>query len=358
MAVPTAASLCNFDYTVTFYDRAGRALDATGGITDLGWGRRLDDISRSDITYCLSNDNCCTGLGALEPYAHSMAIRRNNILVWYGWILDVDYGRENVQVNCFDALGWTRRRRIRTDLDFINQDVAVIAEAIWHDAMDISPIAAEIMTIPTGVFESRSVRREEYRFAWNVLTEMLGTGLDMTVFGQKILNGIIYSVKPIELTLADVQGDIRFLKDGTQYGNSIIVDANESVVAQYPPTIPNGTDNFPLVEQIIKDSQIQDTQSALNAAQSRYEYAGRRPPRIVQTQDGLTLNPNVDVTINDLVAGVKVILDTTGLCIATKQEFRLGTLDVRVTEGEETINISLQPVGAQNSLADAEDASF
>lgn len=345
--------LCDFDYQIKYFDRGGRSMDSPQNLMTLNWGRKLDDISKARLNYFISDDSCCAQLGSLEPFAHSVGIYRSGTMVWYGWILNVEYGRDDVQVDAFDALGWLRKRRIRSDLSFTGTDVSEIFEAIWHDAMDISPVAAEVLTTPTGIFESRIMLESEYRLAWNVIKEMLDTGLDVTAFGQKILAGIIYTTKPIEIRLADVEGDVRLTKLGNEFANGIIFDANENTVAEFPP-LASGDEFYPLVEEIIKDSQVQDQQSADNAARSRFEYS-RRVPRVITTQDSLVLHPNLNINLNDLIPGTRVIVDTEGLCLSTKMELRLGTVDVTVEGGEEKISVSLQPTGTRDSLADAEN---
>jgi len=347
--------LCNPEYLIRYYDRGGLAYDSPQNISNLKWGRKLDGISFAEITYFISDDSCCDQLGSIEPIAHEVGIARNGKLVWYGWVLNVEYGRNHVRVEAFDALGWLKKRLVHNDLTFTGVELSQQFLSIWNDAMAPSPIRAEVITTPTGITETREIKAADNRIAWSPVQEMLDTGLDVTVYGQKVLAGVIYSTRSIELSLADVEGDATVTKLGNGYANRVIVDADESVQAVYPPNqiSPAGNDLYPLAEEVIRDSQIQDVGTAEHAAKSRYEYS-RRVPRIVDTSQAMVLHSNIDITVNELVPGVRVIFDTEGICYGTKYELRLSSVDVEVAESVERISINLQPTGPRDALADSE----
>lgn len=347
--------LCEPNYSIVYYDRYDRSINSPVNISEIQWGRKIDAISTSTITYVVSDDSCCEQLGVLEPIAHKIGIKRNEELAWYGWLENVEYGRNEIIVNSFDALGWLQRRVIRDDLSWTNADLTTIFTDIYNNALSIDPISAEIVQYPSGTTATREEKQSAFRVAWSAVSEMLDTGLDITVFGQKILAGVIPTTRPIELTLNDMQGDVRVQKAGKAYGNRIISDANDATVGVYPPGPATGNAIYPLTEVVIRDGQLQDQASADNAAKSRYEYS-RYVPRLVTTQDALVLNPNFNAKVNELIPGMKVIIDTTGICYVTRQEMRLGSIDVSVSGGSEKVSISLQPTGAAEGLDTAESA--
>jgi len=345
---------CEPNYEVIYYDRFGRAYDSPKNISSIDWNRRLDNISTSKIEYVISEDSCCEQLGIIEPIAHQMGIFRNKTLSWWGWVSNARYGRSSVTIEAFDALGWLKRRIIHNDLTWVSTDLTDIFIELWHDAMDPSPVAAETVAYPSGVLQSREEYISANRITWNAVQEMLDTGLDLTVFGQKILVGIIPSNRPMEIKLSDISGDVDVTKYGNGYANKIYADANDYTVGIYPPGPPVGNSLYPLSEFVIKDGSIQDQVSADDAARSRYEYS-RFVPRLVSTRDSIVLNPNFNIHVNDMIPGMKVVMDTTGLCYATKQELRLGELNVHVESGIERLSISLQPLGPEGGLDGAED---
>lgn len=344
---------CDPRYEIRFYDRSGNNILGPPKLASLNWGRKLDNISRAELKYVISADNCCEELGGLEPHAHSLGIFRSGKMVWYGWVEDIDYGRNDVTIPAYDALQWLKQRVVHNDLSWVATDLMTIFKDIWEDAMAPDPINVELMLFLTGVQESRELKAADLSYSWAAVGEMLDTGLDVTVIGQKVLAGIIPTTKPMQLRLRDVQGDVSVVKKGSKYASRVIVDASASVQGIYPPGPPASNGLYPLVETIIRDAKIQDVVSADNAAKARYEYS-RRVPRLISTKDSLVLQPNLDMQINDLIPGIRTVIDTEGLCYSTKQEFRLGEVNVTVAGGEEKIAVSMQPVGARDSLNEAE----
>jgi hypothetical protein len=346
---------CDANYGITYYNATSQSLESPPNVTLLEWGRRLDDISRAKVVYGIADSSCCDQLGLLEPFVHQLAIKRNGRLAWYGWILRAEYGKDTVEIEAVDALLWLKKRILHEDIT-ITADLAEIFLAIWLNVNAPDPINnITVTTNPTGVVETREALVRSFRFGWNIVKEMLDTGLDVTVFGKNILAGTISNSRPIELKLSDIEGDPRVVKDGTHFANRVIFDANESVVGIYPPGIPVPNSSYPLVEEVIKDAQVQDQTSADNAARARYEFS-RRVPRLVNINDALTLSPYTSIALEDLIPGTLINLDTEGLCYATRESFRLGSLDVTVSGGNERIGIGLQPTGPFTNLSSAEDA--
>lgn len=347
---------CDPRYEVTYYDRDNRVIRSPAKVAEIQWGRKLDDISTATINYIVSDNSCCEQLGALEPHAHRVKIRKNGRLVWAGWLEKPEYGRGEVVIPCYDALQWGKQRIVRSDFTWVDTDQADMFEDLWNDGMSPDPIQAEIVKFASGVTESREVLLGGMpRYTYDALKEMFDSGLDVTVFGEKIIVGLIPTSKPFQLALRDIEGDgVRVVKDGTRYAGRIIVDANDVIQSVYPPGPPGPGTLYPLVEEIVRRGSLDTQEAADNIALARYEYS-RRVPRIVQSGDALSLQPNLNIDINDLIPGIRLVLDTEGLCYSTKQEFRLGSLDVIVAGGKEKVSITTQPVGSREGLSDVED---
>lgn len=345
---------CVPGYTVRFFDRGGLSMDQPTALETLNWGRILDESSKSDMTFIISGDECCERLGRIRAMAHNYEIKRNNKMVWYGTVLNPEQSRKEYFLDGFDLIGWLKRRKIHQDHTWTNVDLSIQFEEVWNDAMAPDPVKGSVITIPTGTFETRMVKAAENKIAWTLVKEMLDSGLDITAFGQKILNGVVHTTKPMELKISDFEGDVRLVQNGSQYTNSVTVDASESIQAVWPDKPPAPNDYFPLVEAVVKDTEIQDVGSALNRAKAQYEYS-RNIPWTLSNTENLVLQQNVDIDINDLIPGIRVIVDTEGLCSQFKIEFRLGELKVNVAGGVEKITISLEPVGPRTNLSSAID---
>lgn len=349
---------CDPRYEIRFFNRGGAPLSSPPVPVTLGWGRKLDAISTARIVWNVSDQSCCDDLGDIEPIAHAVGIYRNGIEEWYGWVKSVDYGYNSVSVDADDGLSWMRRRVLHSDLSWTNVDLSAIFEDIYNDAMAPDPIGVlRVVTTASGVSETRVAKVSENRYAWNVIREMLDTGLDVTCVGRTIIAGLIHTGRPMELSLSDVQGEPRVTKDGAYYGNRVIFDASEQVQAVYPPGPPAANSQYPLVEVVVKDSQVQDTASAANAAKSRYEYS-RRVPRLISLSDGIQLQPSSILTVRDLVPGALMNVNTEGICYSRRETFRIGSVDVNVAGGVETVQLSLQPTGPETTLAAIDEPSL
>lgn len=330
-------------------------MSAPSNVERLEYQRKLDDSGKYDSTFIISGPDCCDKLARIWPLAHAIEVRRSGKQVWYGWIDDTDEGKRDYHMTAFDAIGWLKRRKIRTDLTWNNVDLTQQFIDVWNEITRLDPIRAQIVSGPTGVRETRSVKASENRMAWSVVKEMLDSGLDITAFGQTILAGVIATTKPMEFKLSDFEADnVRLSKLGSEFANFITIDASEQIQATYPPTPAGSNDFFPLVDVVIKDAQVQDQATAENMAKSRYEYA-RNIPIVLTNTDALILQPNVDVDINDLIPGIRASLDTEGLCTQIKKEFRLGEVNIVVESGSEKIGLSLEPTGPRDYLNDSAD---
>lgn len=346
---------CNPIYDVTFFagGSSGR-FNTPDSITEITWGRKLDGISRATISYQKSGPDCCGDLGEIEPLRTEVGIYRDGRLEWYGWVLDVEEGRNDLIVTAVDALWWLTARRQRVDYDWQNTDLTDIFIDLWNEAMSTDPIEnTQLVTTPSGVLESRKAQIVDFRYIWNIVQEMLDSGLDVFTLGKSIFAGVPQSLREIEMTMADISGDIRVTKAGSLYASNVVVAGTEQTYGEYPPTDQTSL-YYPRVDEIIKDSQVQNVDSAVNRAKARYEYS-KIVPRLVKTQDGITLSPDSNITVPILVPGVPIVLETTDLCYAARQAFRLGTLDVTVSSGNELVVIGLQPTGPVASLATSED---
>lgn len=345
---------CDPRYSVRFFDRGGRSLDGPKNVELLHWQRKLDDTSVCELDIVIAGDGCCSELNKIEPIAHMLEIRRDATLVWAGWVLDTEEGRSSFHFDAFDAIGWLKRRKIHSDMSWVNVEVSEIFDDLWNDAMAPDPVRAQVIKISTGTTDTRSVKVSDNKLTWSPVKQMLDSGLDITCLGNSIIAGIVHTTKPIELKLSDFEGDVRLSKLGSQYANDITVDASEQIQAHYPDTPAGANSIYPLVEVVVKDTEIQDIGTAYNTAKARYE-ASRYVPRVLINTDSLTLRSNVDVDINDLIPGIRIIVDTEGLCTEVKQEFRLGQVDVNMQAGQEKITVSLQPVGPRDNLDSALD---
>lgn len=338
------------EYGVTLV-KNGRTLSTAGAkLSRVEWGRVLDAPSKAEIDLVTAGPDCCGMLGAVDHWNTDLIISATNPdtladdVVWRGPVRKATFRKGSVSIEGVDNLGWLQVRQLENDIDFDDQDVSDIFIGIWEDAVASvdSPIHS-IYRLPCGVVESRRIDGDDLRIAWNVVTEMLEAGLDVTTFGSQILVGIP-TFTAIDLRDTDVIGDVEVVKDGEQFANRVTGNASKDIVGTWPEGPRAGSNGYPLVEAIVVDSQLEDEGSALAAAKARYDYSARGVRR-VQAPGGLELKPTANIDVNTLLAGQLFNFAATETCYAAEETLRLGSFKVTATKGEKKVTIDLQPVG-------------
>lgn len=349
---------CDPRYNVRYQIGGVDASVDSGKITRIEWGREIDQISRAKVVHVLKDAgaDCCNDLSKIEPIRDKVAIIKDGVGVWEGWILRVHYFRDRVEVEAEGAMMWLRRR-VPEEEYALRADLADHFQNLWDLCMLGSDVNVNIVTFPTGVIESRAVdERGSYRTGWSIFGEMRETGLDAVEIGSAIYAGDLTSISPqIELTLDDFRGDVALTKDGNLYANQALVDGARGVTARFPPERPYpGTPPYPRVVDVLLDEQLQDVTSARAAAKARIDYSPI-VPRIVRAANDVALSPNSAIRPENLLPGALAALDTTGLCYAQRESYRIGRVTVAVTGAGEETTLGLQPVG---TLGQLENYSF
>lgn len=338
----------------------GRNLKLGGArIQRIEYGRILDEVSNATvnlITAGSDGDDCCGQLGMVDHWNTDLLITYKDpgateeVVKWRGPVITVDDGDGDMVIQASDVLMWSTRRTVDVDVTYTDQDVSDIAQALWLQFVaSIDPPVYEIVKYESGVRESRMVPADGRRKVWNVIEEMLDTGLDITTVGSKILIGVA-PFDVLKLTDEQVAGEVRIVKDGKEFANYVTVNASKDIVGVYPPGLKEGSFGYPLVEEVISDSGLQDAQTAQNAAKARYDFSARGVRR-VRAAGGLQLLPNSNIIGRDLVAGQLITFSASKSCYSATETLRLGSVTISVEGGVETAIINLQPVGGVQGLA-------
>lgn len=335
---------CKVDYEIRYFIRGVESSVGQNTITILDYGRRLDEISKAQITHVLNDPSCREELNRIEPWVDRVEIRADGELVWAGVVLSVEHGTSTVVVDCRDELEFARYRVLTASYEK-TQDSSQHFVDIWNNAMAENPRPVQLISSTTGVVEARKydISRQN-RISWFLLKELLESSVDVTVLGQSIYCGELNLGSPIDLTTEDFAGEITLRKAGELYANQVIVEGARSVRGVFPAVTPAGDGIYPLVQDVIYDEALQSNASAEAAAKSRYQYSDGIVPRIVRAGDALQLKQGA-VSINKLIPSTIITIDLKPMGFNERQQFRLGGVDVKVVGGIETISISLQPLG-------------
>lgn len=323
---------------------AGRAT-----LERIQYGRAIDVASTASVNFATAGSDCCGQLGAVDHWNTDLVIAEGQDELWRGPVRKIAYRRGRVVIDAVDVIGWLAKRVIPIDVSFTSVDVTDIFAAIYDASVGYvdSPVY-EIIKYPSGVAETRSVKASEYKMAQSEISQMLDSGLDITTFGRYIIAGMP-AFEPIKMTDLDVQGDIEVVKDGDEFANGVITDANTQIVSLYPPAPQIGTNGYPLVQARLYDPGLEDQQSADNAAKARYDFSSNGIRR-VRSNGGLILLPTAKVDQRRVIAGQLVNFKATQTCYSAEETLRIGSLAVVVERGTEMTTIDLQPIGAVQGL--------
>lgn len=342
---------CDISYEVRYRIRGRQSSIAPNTISVVEWSRKLDDISTAKVTHILTDKSCCDELGRIEPWADTVEIYQNGDLVWMGWITAVEYSFSTVVIEAKDALIWARYRWLNGDYEK-TQDSALHWRDLWNNAVgpdSPSPIPIDLVVSSTGIIETRRYQSSFRRIVWFMLKELMEGSVDVVALGNQINIGSLSVGGTLDLNASDFAGDIVLRKAGELYANQVGVEGARSVRGVYPPEVISGDGIYPLVQDLVFDEAITSNASAEAQAKSRWEYTEGVVPRVVRAGDALQLRQGA-IDVRRLIPTRIVSLDTSELCFAARQQFRLGGIDVTFAGGIETIGMSLQPIGSLATL--------
>lgn len=341
------------EYGIALIKNGVRLGTAGAKIQQIDYSRVLDASSDGSVNLITAGADCCGQLAAVDHWNTDLVIFCQNPntnrdeVVWRGPVRKATFRRGSVFIEAKDNLAWLERRLLEQSFDFVDEDVVDQFEALLEYAMRKDPANIPTYTLlkyTSGVTESRKIDTKALRMTWNVVSEMLKTGLDVTTFGSTIIAGVP-AFTTLDLKDTDVIGNVEVVKDGEEFADRVLANASRDIVGIFPPGAPTGINGYPLVETLVNDSQLQDEASAVNAAEAYFAFSGKGVRR-VRANGGLILLPSSKIDARTLIAGQLFNFAATETCYKATETMRLGRLSVTVGKGYEKATIDLQPVGA------------
>jgi hypothetical protein len=341
------------EYGVALIKNGTKLSTAGAVIQQIDWSRTLDAVSTASVNLITAGEDCCGQLGAVDHWNTDLVIFCNNPatnkdeVVWRGPVRKATFRRGSVLIEATDMLSWMQVRLLEQAFDFVSKDTVDIFEALLTYAMTKDPAnipAYTLLKYTSGVIESRKVDPEALRMTFNVVSEMLDAGLDITTYGSTIIAGTP-AFGTLELKDTDVVGNVEVVKEGDDFANRVLANASRDIVGTFPPGAPSAVNGYPLVETLVSDTQLQDQASAQAAAQARYDFSSKGVRR-VRAGGGLILLPSSKINAKTLIAGQLFNFQATETCYTARETMRLGRLGVTITKGQQTATIDLQPAGA------------
>lgn len=337
----------NYVVAVTPRDGLGNIgfLDASSIL----WRRLLDDSSTAQIKIDLAGGDteCCELAGRLRTWGHQIRISRDGLVVWEGPIVHLEYGRDTLYVDARDVSAWLGRRVIRSVLDFrAKTDLSEIArQLIEHGFQRDDPNVMNYLSIEEAKIKGeRYYGLDEPKYVLDELNELARTGIDYTVIGRRIAVFPELSTNSLPvLRQDDFLDELRVVEDGL--GGATYAQVRGSGVTGHF----GGTSEFyGLLERAAIEDNILDETTANLRAEAIVE-AGNPVPLYVSTPGVARLACTAPVGINQLVPGIRVpvTLDVGEVCRSVSTTMRLLTVDVNVTNDEETVSVELALPGLQ-----------
>jgi hypothetical protein len=309
----------------------------------------MDDTSQVIVTVDLSGAAgavCCKCLGNTRSWIHSIRIDRDEELVWGpGPITNILYRREQVVVTARDVSAWLDMRVIHNDYDFVEEPLSGVVRTLLTDALSVDDpcdlLGLMEITPSTTLIDKSVIANQEY--AGDVLRDMARNYLDYTVVGRKIIIAEQLSYGPFAvLQDEDFQSDLEVEERGLEAGTKWYV--NGDAVEGTCGGSASDTQYLGLLEQVVTEDSIEDDSTANMSACSRLQFSNPSPLYINVPEDA-KLSPKAPVEFSHLVPGTLVDVALSDVCRPLRVRNRLTAVTVSVAGVDESIGVTLAPVG-------------
>lgn len=310
------------------------------------WSRRVNLPSYASGTFDL---NCCPPCWSdICPWVHELVIFRNGNRAWTGPILTRSSQGDRGQIRAVDRAGYLDRRVAASDhlYDGVRfKDAALLWIELFEDADGQDPIGLTPTPRPVGVQVGRTVvRGDKLGPHFQTLTDV---GLDWTVIGDEILVGDLalpggaYS----QLTERDFEKDVLISKDGTEFWNHIIIQAQNGIIGEYPPARQAAAvDPEGLHSRLVGAVDIR-TQAEADELAKRYWERYSDSSDYVNSA-GSSLRCGTNVCVDDLIPGREFEVSIASACDSLTETMRLSEVNATwLNCSESSVALDLQPLG-------------
>lgn len=318
-------------------------------VTSVSWTRMLDDTSQAsaDLAGMGRTRACFEAIRDAEPGQHELAIIRDGVAVWQGPVFSKDAQGTSGGYDARDLSLWWDHRRLPVDRVFEATDLATIFETLADDAMleDASPNIT-VVSSPTGILGTRKYLAGQHLMAGPQLRELANSGVDFTFVGRDALvGGTSIDAEPIVLLqdrhLAAIPKTTRGFPVGNRVGLSGAGggEGPDPIFGEAQDAASIAT--YGLLDDVQSQESVRDDASA--AAQARSTLAIGSVPVTVLSE--VLLDSTAPVLIEQLVPGALVgcAFGSSGIDVAGT--FRISKVDVKGEGRNESVQLTLEPVG-------------
>jgi hypothetical protein len=364
---------CVTEHTAYIYDRGGRQRLAGVDLTDFSrvqWGRKRD--ATSDALIRIEQPESCDAIretfDRIEPKRHELVIFRGSDRVWEGVVNRTTDHPDYLEVHAYDISTYVMGTPLSKVWDNRHPKI-VAATTRFGQILDYELQRWEALTPPANIREHVEI----HNFINEARTTAYTEAFEMTV-GTHLQNmaragGIDWTVVGRALHIWDVSrpamGETRRLSDEdfdsrvivTAYGSELVLDAyvngSDGAYGQAHVTDAAMRAFYGPWTKIFmnynEEGTEAPTQDELNS-QARRNLIGNSPvPVEVRIPDNSSVRLSDDLTINDLVPGVRMPLLATLNSRKMSQTQKLDVLTVTETPDSEEIRVTLSPASREDS---------
>lgn len=357
---------------------------ARGGVNRLGeitqkqtikWGRIRDDISTCTITVSGWDGDCGELLKMLRSWMHEIVVYRDNgsgpKRVWEGPVTRITYTKTTVEIEARDVWAYVYRRILRQGFNdsyrpgggltpVTRRSAMIVQNALAYDDPNLLAYLS-VIEKPDDARQSRIVP-DFSTTAWQQVDDFAAkSGLDYTAAGRKM---ILWDTHNPIGTLPEMRdGDFDEPPIVTEYGMQLTnfygVTNNNGVYGTADRLNDEGNpDYYGWIEMLSsaygESDEAGESITLTNAAREQLEaalteqaergIASRWPtPLVARVPDNSTLNPDVNIDINQLIPGVFVPLRANSTLREVVQTQKLDSMSVTQDRGGETVQVTLSP---------------
>ena len=376
LTIPDPGLGCG-DNRVFVYSRGGTTrLGEITGMVQVKWARQRDAITEATVTVRDWSDDCGELLAMLRSWQMELVIFRDNgqgpVRVWEGPITLLTYEVDQVTIGAHDCMAYVYRRILRIGFNDAYRasgggltPVTLRSQWIIQNALsyDDPNLLAYMQVIyqPDDARNSRVVNAFDVT-AWQQVDDFAAkSGLDYVTVGRKII--LFDTHTPIGRLPEMRDGDFGTPPIVTEYGmqlaNFYAVTNNAGVYGTADRFDVNGDPEFYGYIEMLSSAYGESDQAAASevltaeqrarleetlAEQAERNISGRYPaPLVVRVPDNSTLNPEINVGINQLIPGVHIPLRAADTLRQVTQMQKLDRVEVTQTDKVEQVQITLSP---------------
>ncbi|MCF3960604.1 hypothetical protein [Streptomyces fuscigenes] len=333
--------------------RKGATVAEADVLTEVDWGRELNEFSSARVLINPSGD-CCNHLANVRSWLHELQIFRDDKAVWWGPILQPQWSVNGVEIFAADRLAWLDRRVPHESITFGDSDLMDVAAWLIEDGYAPDDPGHSIYTVGrAGVSGGRAYTKDVGQ-TLDHLRDLAETGLDFTAVGNTIiLLPDAYSASVGSLSDGDFPEGLVVAEDGSNLITRWIIAGDEDsgvLVSE------GGADaEYGLLERYEEQTSITTAASATAAARSKL--LGSVPAPIFLDTQQVTISPEAAVDVASLVPGWSLDIASTATCRTVAQRLKIVGLKVSETgggedaPGSESVQVQLAVTGAEVSGA-------